>query len=919
MEAQVYLWANTNQDATITAAYEQISYLNYHGKETKTAITAGSKNGVRLNYLLLEDNPYGNTVTVRLEKEVDGVLCYQDYEVAFRRSFTIENLEVSSGGDSVLLNRAGGETGFDSATRNYTVTVPMVADSLAVLAKPYGESAMNVCYDEKTTGTGYRVSINGTDGTNGPVEVALNGTTQQETVTVAVTNDRVEGESAYTITVLKAAPVTVDLDLKPEGALLCVHEQKSGNRNWVSENRLLLSEGFVYDYTLTKNGYVGQSGTLEVGKDENGNWQLFCGETVLPVQNGETGVTAELSLELVEAAENPSLCHDLSAEWADFRGTQYQNGQLVQGVNALTNNGITTAPVPISADGSVFYWANKLGDGFDANAVGSPILVGDYLITYSGSTIFKIDTVSGAVVKTGKMHHESSFSITPPTYYDGMIFVALADGYVQAFDAETLESLWIYKDKKGGQPNSPITVRDGYLYTGFWIGEQYDANFVCLSVTDEDPARGDEEKIAAWYHTSLGGFYWAGAYVGQDYLLVGTDDGYSAYDHETSSLLMLDPKTGAVLDSWDNLNADIRCTVVYDTVTDAYYFTSKGGTFYSVQVQDGKLTNKWRVNLSNKVGGTPMSTSSPVIYNDRAYVGVSGAGQFSNYSGHNITVIDLTDQAVAYSVETKGYPQTSGLLTTAYEEKSGFVYVYFFDNATPGMLRMLRDKNDQETASIHTVTNGKNMAYELFTPTGAQAQYAICSPIVDRYGTMYFKNDSAHLMAMGSTIEKLEITQSPKKLSYQAGERFDPTGMAVTATYTNGMTRDVTGYVAWNTDPLSAGDTTITITFPHVMYQNQENGQGMDIAVPATTPQVTLDVEIAGAVLWGDANGDGTVTKEDAQAVLKAELQIQEVANKTAADVSGDGRIDSNDAVLIRQYIKETITAFPVENNSEGS
>ena len=92
----------------------------------------------------------------------------------------------------------------------------------------------------------------------------------------------------------------------------------------------------------------------------------------------------------------------------------------------------------------------------------------------------------------------------------------------------------------------------------------------------------------------------------------------------------------------------------------------------------------------------------------------------------------------------------------------------------------------------------------------------------------------------------------------------------------------------------------------------------MDIAVPATTPQVTLEIEIAGAVLWGDANGDGAVTKEDAQAALKAELQIQEVANKTAADVSGDGRIDSNDAVLIGQYVKGAITAFPIENKSEG-
>jgi hypothetical protein len=84
--------------------------------------------------------------------------------------------------------------------------------------------------------------------------------------------------------------------------------------------------------------------------------------------------------------------------------------------------------------------------------------------------------------------------------------------------------------------------------------------------------------------------------------------------------LLLDPATGELLDSWDGLNADIRSTVVYDAGTDAYYFTSKGGTFYSVQVTgDRKLTNKWSVNLANGVGGVPMSTSTPVVYGGRAY------------------------------------------------------------------------------------------------------------------------------------------------------------------------------------------------------------------------------------------------------------------------------------------------------------
>ena len=194
---------------------------------------------------------------------------------------------------------------------------------------------------------------------------------------------------------------------------------------------------------------------------------------------------------------------------------------------------------------------------------------------------------------------------------------------------------------------------------------------------------------------------------------------------------MFHPKTGALLDSWTGLNGDIRSTISYDETTNAFYFTSKGGTFYSVQVADRKLTNKWSVKLVNGAQGTPMSSSTPVVYNGRAYIGVSGAGQFAAYSGHNITVIDLNAKTIAYTAETQGYPQTSGLLTTAYEETSGYVYVYFFDNYTPGKLRVLRDKAGQTEPNYVTTEGSRETAYALFTPVGDQAQYAICSPIVD--------------------------------------------------------------------------------------------------------------------------------------------------------------------------------------------
>jgi len=311
----------------------------------------------------------------------------------------------------------------------------------------------------------------------------------------------------------------------------------------------------------------------------------------------------------------------------------------------------------------------------------------------------------------------------------------------------------------------------------------------------------------------------------------------------------------------------------------------------------------------------PMSTSTPVVYNGRAYVGVSGVGQFSAMSGHNITVIDLTKKSIAYTVPTKGYPQTSGLLTTAYEEDSGYVYVCFVDNYTPGKLRLIRDRAGQNTANYVTMEEGYELAYDLFAPSGSHAQYAICSPIVDSYGTMYLKNDSSHLMAFGNQVTSIAVTQQPKKTVYAAGERFDPTGMVVTATYANGKTRDVTAYVTWNEGALTASDSTVTVVFPHVLYHNEETGNAMDAGVVTTKPTAIIAVTVTGEVTtkYGDANRDGSVTIEDARLVLQSEAQAEVVLDETVADVSGDGKLDSNDAVLILQYIKGTVTVFPVE------
>ncbi len=556
---------------------------------------------------------------------------------------------------------------------------------------------------------------------------------------------------------------------------------------------------------------------------------VFMAGTVLPV----TALAVTNTDNAVEQVQT-------EAFWPNFRADR-------------NNNGAVTAKIPGNANAATLYWATKCGTGW-SDAPSSPIIVGDWLIVCSGITIRRMNRFTGELDSvTGTMVGSLAYSIIPPAYANGMIFVGLSDGRVQAFDADTLESLWVYQDSLKGQPNCPLTVHDGYLYTGFWNGEEKPANFVCLSVTDEDTENTTETKKAVWTHEVTGGYYWAGAYVCDDFLLVGTDDGKSSTS-QTSSLLSLNPKTGAVIDQVSNLNGDIRSSVTYDTQSMRYYFTSKGGSFYSVAANaEGKLSDLKEIKLNG------MSTSTPVVYNGRAYVGVAGSSQFSAYSGHNITVIDLASQKIAYTARTKGYPQTSGLLTTAYEDSDGYVYVYFIENYTPGAVRVIKDKPGVnavvDPATVTVKVQGKDTTYNdcapvLFTPSEKQAQYAICSPICDEYGTMYFKNDSGYMMALGTKVTEIKVENQPEKTVYTEGEALDTTGLRVTAYFANELFRDVTDEVTFseNAKKLSLADTGVTVYFNTVLYGDTldtENGNQVNQKVLPLEADIDLTVVTA--------------------------------------------------------------------------
>ena len=62
-------------------------------------------------------------------------------------------------------------------------------------------------------------------------------------------------------------------------------------------------------------------------------------------------------------------------------------------------------------------------------------------------------------------------------------------------------------------------------------------------------------------------------------------------------------------------------------------------------------------------------------------------------------------------------------------------------------------------------------------------------------------------------LSSIAVTTAPTKITYNEGESFDPTGMVVTATYTDNTQEAVTGYTCSPDGALTTSDTEITISY----------------------------------------------------------------------------------------------------------
>lgn len=419
-------------------------------------------------------------------------------------------------------------------------------------------------------------------------------------------------------------------------------------------------------------------------------------------------VTAERLLTFTKV---PGGLPDYSAEWDSFRSKRM---------------GLTNAKTPIEGDNVKLSWSKKLTVGWEG--LSSPVIVNENIYAAVGDKLLKLDK-QGNLLKTGAMQGSIGY-FSYLAYGEGMIFASLGDGRIQAMDADTLQPLWITARQQGAlQAISPLLYNDGYLYTGLCSSSGEEGLYLCLDVADEDAARPDEIKEFTWSYspkTGSKGYYWSGGAVAGNAVLFGGDNG-ELVSHGLLREQVLDTVS---------LDGKIRAGVLYDEKSGCAFVTTQAGSLYKIAVNgDGTFGSVSSVRLLSS--GSPASTSTPVLYNGRVYV---GGGDYDTGLGF-AAVVDVSAMQVVYTAELPADVKSSFLLSTGYaaEGNKQTVYAYFTVNDGEGGVYYLKDFEGNKKADVK----------KLFVPAAGLRQYCTASVIADKDGALYYTNDSGALFALG--------------------------------------------------------------------------------------------------------------------------------------------------------------------------
>nr|WP_321498716.1 PQQ-binding-like beta-propeller repeat protein [uncultured Methanolobus sp.] len=403
-----------------------------------------------------------------------------------------------------------------------------------------------------------------------------------------------------------------------------------------------------------------------------------------------------------------------STDWPQFQGNLYKNG-------------VTSDRGPIQQPDETESWITYTYGVPGAYGIDTVSIVVDNLVyAATHGAVYAVDRNTGEIEWSSEIVTGVTAPLGAPAYGNGKIFVG-AFGHIYAFDALNGTELW--NDAIGTdnpdicQINTPITYDNGRIFFGEWLSYLDDGDECKYYCYDED---GNE----LWARSSSTGegYYRAGAVVIKQYLV---------YPDDSMHITSVDKHEGTTVDEVDMaelldigaLRKDIRASVMYDTDSGRIYTATEDGYCISIGFNsDGTFDRSdiHKFNLGVK------STTTPSLYNERLYV---GTGDFS--ASGKLYCLNADDLTEIWSYTPNGGIQGSPVVSTAYDDGDGEVYIYFTTNILNGTVYCLKDYTDCTEPELQWT----------FQASSDQTEYTLPGVTI-KDGRLFYGNDHGYLFGL---------------------------------------------------------------------------------------------------------------------------------------------------------------------------